>query len=277
MAVNVIKTYSEDKNESVLDAPQETLNPKIWNDTKLKPEVRDFILKTLEEFKLPGVQRISFVGSNTGFQYTDTSDMDIHIWIPDTTEEQGHKFKEIFPQDLKLPGTEIPVQFYVIGVDESKGFEGKGAMYDVEKDEWIIPPLRSDIKVPYSHIMEIAKFFMEGIDNRCMELEADEKELEHLIKYIETVKEEDEKKEIQAKIDAKKAKLVADIDSIIVADEVLYGYRSDAYSGKLFGTNLQMGTGNESVQAAVYKVIEELGYKQKIKDGLAKKEKYKVA
>ncbi len=269
--INIIRsprTYTEDRQESVLDVAQPQLNPAIWDaDEKLRPEVREELLKPIEDMKIPGVQRVAFVGSNTGYQYTPESDIDVHLWIPDVSEDQIEKFKEILPQDLLLSGTHHPLQYYVVADDETQGFVGKGAMYDLEKDEWIVRPRKSDIEVPLSHIFEIAKFFFSGIDNRIMELEADEKELQH----FELISAASGGEDARGRIEALRTKIRGDFDAIETAAEVLYGYRSNAYQGQKFDLDAQMGEGNESVQNAVYKVIEELGYKEKIKTALARR------
>ena len=257
------------QKESILDPVQDKLNPKIWMyDNTMRPEVRNFLLNTVNSFGIKGINRIYMIGSNTGFQYTPTSDVDVHIYVPgiDKNEQELSRLKKLVPTNLKLPGTDAPVQFYAIGIDETKGFEGKGAMYDIQNDNWIVTPKMTDIKVPYSHLMNIARFFTSGIEDRLMELEADEKELEHLQKSNEP--------DAKAKVEEKKKKILEDIDALITADEVLYGYRSDAYSGKAFNTNVQMGVGNDSVQSAVFKIVEELGYRKKLKEGIAKREKY---
>lgn len=275
MAIKIIKTRRpKTYTESVLDPAQPQLNPAIWESPEaIKPEVKEFILSEVKSFDIPDIKRIAFVGSNTGYQYTPTSDLDVHIWVPDLTKEQEDAYGKKLPTDLKLLDTEIPVQFYVIAVDESQGFTGKGAMWDLENDKWIVAPQKADIKVPISHLFAIAKFFMEGIDNRVMELESDEKELQHFQKYLEAETDEGQKKDIEARISYKQAEIVADFDALETAAEVLYGYRSDAYEGKKFDLDVDevMGEGNQSTQAAVYKIIEELGYRQKIKDALKRK------
>lgn len=60
------------------------LNPKLFQDDKLKPEIRQRILDIVDEFldslriKID-VLDIQLLGSNASYNYTDYSDMDIHI------------------------------------------------------------------------------------------------------------------------------------------------------------------------------------------------------
>ena len=61
------------------------LNPKIWTrDNKLLPEVESKILEIVHEFKnnceVPlNIVDIHLVGSNASYNYTDGSDLDVHI------------------------------------------------------------------------------------------------------------------------------------------------------------------------------------------------------
>ena len=70
----------------------DTLNPKLWNsDNTLKKEVREAILRIVDDFvsklkedeiKLE-LKDIKLVGSNCSYNYTDKSDLDIHL-VADT-------------------------------------------------------------------------------------------------------------------------------------------------------------------------------------------------
>ena len=62
------------------------LNPKLWDNDKLKCEVKEKILQIVEYFKnyidFPlDIVDINLVGSNASFNYTANSDLDIHIIV----------------------------------------------------------------------------------------------------------------------------------------------------------------------------------------------------
>ena len=63
------------------------LNPKIWDDTKLKPEVRAklmMIARTWAGFaKIPpaAITDVILVGGNANFNYTPYSDIDLHVVV----------------------------------------------------------------------------------------------------------------------------------------------------------------------------------------------------
>ena len=69
----------------------DTLNPKLWDGDKLKPIVSKALkaiykefLSEVEENKIP-LQPLDvyIVGSNASFNYTDNSDLDLHIIVND--------------------------------------------------------------------------------------------------------------------------------------------------------------------------------------------------
>ena len=61
-----------------------TLNQKLFSGEKLKPEIKDRILKIVDAFVddltiKPDVIDIQLVGSNVSYNYTPNSDLDVHI------------------------------------------------------------------------------------------------------------------------------------------------------------------------------------------------------
>ena len=64
----------------------DTLNPKLFNTTtkKLLPEVRNKLIEITEEFEnyisIPiAICDVQLVGSNCSYNYTENSDLDVHI------------------------------------------------------------------------------------------------------------------------------------------------------------------------------------------------------
>ena len=63
------------------------LNPQLWVDNKLRPEVRKALLVIADDFKdSMGVQEIALVditisGSNAAYSYTPHSDIDLHLIV----------------------------------------------------------------------------------------------------------------------------------------------------------------------------------------------------
>ena len=63
---------------------QDELNPVLWSDNKLRPEIKEKIMDLINEFQstldIPlTILDINIVGSNASYNYTDKSDVDVHI------------------------------------------------------------------------------------------------------------------------------------------------------------------------------------------------------
>lgn len=63
-----------------------TLDPRLWNGTDIKPEVRQMSLKIVERLvdssRIPGltVEAVELFGSNASYEYDDTSDFGVHVF-----------------------------------------------------------------------------------------------------------------------------------------------------------------------------------------------------
>ena len=72
-------------NDTTIELHNE-LNPSIWENNKLRQDVKTQVIKIVNEFKdfidIPiNVLDIQLVGSNCNYNYTKYSDLDIHIII----------------------------------------------------------------------------------------------------------------------------------------------------------------------------------------------------
>jgi len=138
-------------SESLVDLPRKALESEIWGDNqKLKPEVRDFILKNFEDiFKKLSiddkqVKSIYIVGSIVGKYYNDYTDIDVHAVLEGESDEiidkigleLGRKFKNGY---IYMPNSTHPINFYVLRYtkDEELYPATIDGVYDIWKDEWI--------------------------------------------------------------------------------------------------------------------------------------------
>lgn len=108
----------------------DALNPKLWDENgNLKPEVREKILEIAKEFtdglKEDGIKfdlkDIRLVGSNCSYNYTDKSDLDVHL-IMDTDSLECpddlypllySAYRSLFNGKLDIDFYGIPVELYV--------------------------------------------------------------------------------------------------------------------------------------------------------------------
>jgi predicted nucleotidyltransferase len=151
------------------------LNPKFWNGEKLKPEVRLAVLKNalgfLKNLSIPDIKSedIIITGSLANYNYTDESDLDIHIMI-DFSQFEGDEnmVKEFFlakkadwneSKEVSVYGHEVEVV-----VEDTNENNTWSSAYSVLKDEWIQKPIKNLIELNKNAIQIKASSIMNAID-----------------------------------------------------------------------------------------------------------------
>jgi len=133
------------------------LNPKIWHDNTLNPEIRTQLLKIADEYiKYLDVQikpeNILFLGSMANYNWNETSDLDLHIVFDfnkisddvklakDFFDAKGSNWKN--SHDISLKG--YAVELYV----QEKNEENKSVgVYNLVNDEWIHSPEKEKVTI----------------------------------------------------------------------------------------------------------------------------------
>jgi pyrimidine deaminase RibD-like protein len=128
------------------------LNPKLWNSTKLRPDVRERLLIIAQDFLQElgvhdlDVKDITISGSNAAFSYTKHSDLDLHILVDMGNLPVDEVYRELFTakktiyndtHDIKI--NTIPVELYV--QDSRQPVVSLGE-YSVMNDQWIKIPTK---------------------------------------------------------------------------------------------------------------------------------------
>ena len=96
--IQTLKKAGINLGESLDEAKNDTLNPAIWENEELKPEVKeklqliaDKFIEKLKEDEIPlDVDDIVIVGSNRNYNYGPQSDIDLHI-IADLSQFKGRE------------------------------------------------------------------------------------------------------------------------------------------------------------------------------------------
>jgi predicted nucleotidyltransferase len=257
--------------ESVLDPAHKELSKEIWSSDKMKKENKKFILdsfyKWVEKTNLDKskIKKITVVGSTTTFQYTDSSDIDVNVLI-DLSDEKISEYGKILPNGNNLPNTKHPVNYYLS--NDEKQFSVKQAIYDLLNDEWIKKAKTSDVKIPYSYVLEIAKFFMDGIDERIQAYERINMEIEIYKTYL---KEKDEInidiEHIQEILSHKELQSKATLDAIHVGHKMAKAFRKKAFEDDYepdFLISIEIKNPDFSINNMVYKELERFGYLEKL-------------
>ncbi len=130
----------------------DNLNPVIWQDEHLRPEVRKQLLVIAQDFVdylgIPNldIKDITLSGSNAAYTYTPHSDIDLHILVDIKKLRDDEVYRELFTSkkllyndkhDIKIHG--FDVELYV--QDSAQPVKSLGE-YSVTNDRWIKIPTK---------------------------------------------------------------------------------------------------------------------------------------
>lgn len=129
------------------------LNPKIWDQGDLKPEIADKLKEIAEAFlDFVGVdlevKDLTVTGSNANYTWTAYSDLDLHVIVPGIPTDQERELytakKNLWSEqhDIKIKG--MPVEVYIQGEDEQHHSTG---VYSIMKQDWLTVPKKTKPKV----------------------------------------------------------------------------------------------------------------------------------
>lgn len=268
----ILSVKREVLQESILDAPKKNISKEIYdNNKKLKEKYRKEILAIFDDWKerfIPKVKikSINLLGSMTTFQYTNASDIDINIQT-DLTDLNIKTFGRLLPNGNLLSGTNHPINFYLTNEDSS--INKSPALYNLISNVWIREPKKTDTKVPKNYILEVARFFIAGVENRITEYEIDKKEYDYIKSEIDDDDVETDKEELQEKLAQKEEEIKADLDAIYIAHKLIRAFRQEAFKEDYepsFLIDIKMNNNpNKSVNNLIYKEFERLGFFDKLK------------
>ena len=140
------------------------LNPKLWTNNKMRPEVKKALLDIAENFKAflgiedVEVKDITVSGSNAAFTYTPHSDLDLHLLVDIEKLDASEVYRELFDSkkyqyndlhDIKIRGVEV--ELYVQNASEPVVSLGE---YSVLHDSWIKEPERKPFTTDSSEVKQ---------------------------------------------------------------------------------------------------------------------------
>jgi hypothetical protein len=122
------------------------LNPKIWQDGDLDPQVREKLIEIAKAFeKFVGVDLevvdYTITGSNANYTWTKHSDLDLHIIIlgqaDDASRELYSSKKTLWGDQHDITIRGLPVECYIQGKDEPHHSTG---VYSLVNNKWLVEP-----------------------------------------------------------------------------------------------------------------------------------------
>lgn len=168
------------------------LNPDLWKNGHLLPEVKDQLILIAEDFLDElgvndlQVKDITVSGSNAAFSYTPHSDLDLHILVDMSSFPDNEIYQELFTakknlyndsHDITVHG--VPVELYVQDANQPVVSVGE---YSIKQDKWLrIPTKRRanfDQNASVAKYQKMAELIEMGLKSRDIE------KIDHLLKTL---------------------------------------------------------------------------------------------
>lgn len=157
----------------------DTLNPVLWSNDQLLPDVRaalDKIAANFIEFlgiDSSKVANVAITGSNCNYNYSPQSDIDLHViaeYAPDHRNHLGigvqsafDSFKTLYNEERHIKVHGFPIEVYVQPTSEH--FTSNAGVYSLTKNAWMQHPVKTHVDLDNKEIQRKAKPVMRDIDN----------------------------------------------------------------------------------------------------------------
>lgn len=132
---------------SLFDSIKQNLTSDLWENGKLKKEARDEILGKLF-ICFPNKEEIAhlfLLGSMTGYQYNDESDVDVNVVLVSKDREERLKWHQFFKTYKPLlTNTLHPISYFAESYHQPNFQDAKFGVYNILKDEWEVKPTRPE-------------------------------------------------------------------------------------------------------------------------------------
>lgn len=155
---------------------KDELNPKIWDDFKMKPEIREDLLKIADDFYestdlTAEIKDIILTGSLANYNWSERySDFDLHVVVDfneisddfDMVKKLTGYAKKLWAleYDIKLEGYEV--ELYI--QDENEPHTSTG-VYSILNDEWNVKPEKKTFEPNEKEIQDKAEPIIIMVDD----------------------------------------------------------------------------------------------------------------
>jgi predicted nucleotidyltransferase len=176
---------------------QTTLNPILFDGLEIKPEVREVLLKIANYFwdsmELDiDYQDALLLGSSANYNWTEDSDIDLHITIdfsqfddPELIKKYFNSVKSKFNEshDLKIGDNEV--ELYIQDSNEPNSSIG---IFSILNNKWIQDPVYEKVEIPDLDITQEADTFKQQID-QLIQLPPSKDTLDQISEFTEDLKQ----------------------------------------------------------------------------------------
>lgn len=172
----MIKTFLGFIKESTLKYHSE-LNKKLWDENMLKDNVREKLLQiasTWAEFsKIPeeSINDILMVGGNANYNYTDKSDIDVHLLIDKSKFPECEGLLDEYLKDkkqlwslvhnIKVMGHDV--ELYAQDVNEETPSDQ--GVFSLKNNKWIKEPIKKNVNFDDKLVQDKVEEYKDNIDN----------------------------------------------------------------------------------------------------------------
>jgi len=154
----------------------DTLSPLIWDDEKLKPDVRKILLLNAKRFiQFSDVENLKFndvmlTGSMANYNYNNDSDLDVHIVLDFNQISENKEFvgdflklkKQLWADQLPIQVKGHDVEMYFQDANEPHHSSGT---YSLVKDDWIRKPTKKVVNIDTGDVQLKSADIMNAIDD----------------------------------------------------------------------------------------------------------------
>lgn len=165
------------------------LNQKLWIDEKLKPEVKMKLIRIGQAWadfaNIPSnsIKDVIFVGGNANYNYTEFSDIDLHLVVdknklpdcPDLIDDYLRDKKQLWAltHDIKIYGHDVELYAEEEGIERPSN----QGVYSVKYNKWLVKPKYQNpefdtklLKKKTKDIMDKIDLFISGKSNDIIEM-----------------------------------------------------------------------------------------------------------
>jgi len=152
------------------------LNSKFWSDSKLDPKVRMRLIQIAKEWSkfanIPenSIKDIIFVGGNANYNYTEYSDIDLHLVVdknklpdcPDLIDDYLKDKKRLWSltHDIKIYGHDVELY----AEEEGQERPANQGVYSVKFNKWLATPERGSLVIDEVLLKGKTRAMMDKID-----------------------------------------------------------------------------------------------------------------